>query len=493
MIPLRNRPHLFEINTWEWLEELSRSAGRRVTLADVPESEWDSQAQLGFDLIWLMGVWERSPESRRKFFAETASLPEFQQAFPRTTMNDVAGSPYSIHDYSPDPRIGDWNALDIVREKLHARGMRLLLDFVPNHLAVDHAWTREHPEYFVQGSPEDWQRDPASFFRVETPTGARVLALGKDPYFPPWSDVAQLNHFNPELRAALIGKLREVCNHCDGVRCDMAMLVLNDIFAQTWAGRLGGAAAPAQEFWQEARAALPEPILLAEAYWNTEQQLIDLGFNFIYDKGFYDALRAGHAQEIRTRLAADLNYQSHMARFLENHDEDRAAVAFGPDRLRAAATIVATGPSLRFYHEGQLEGRRIHFPIQLAHIADEPVDNAIDAFYRSILQVTRDDIFHSGAWRLLSAESVGDSSNAGLIVYDWQNEKGWKLIVVNLSDSAAQGRIRLGERIASGRPYMLADILNGRRYVRGAGELLDPGLYVRLEPFEADIFDITPA
>jgi len=493
MNPLRRHPHLYEINTWAWLEELSRRAGRRVSLADVPDSEWDDIAALGFDIVWLMGMWERSPESRREFRGDTASFAEFQKALRGCTMDDVVGSPYAIHAYRPDPRIGDWNALDATRARLNNRGIRLLLDFVPNHVALDHVWTRAHPEYFIQGTVEDLHRDPAAFFHVETPSGARVLARGKDPYFPPWRDVAQLNLFHPGLRAALIRELAQICRHSDGVRCDMAMLTLNETFARVWAGRLGGAATPAKEFWEEVRAALPDTILLAEAYWGSEQRLIGLGCDFVYDKGFYDALLAGRVEEIRARLFADFDFQCHLARFIENHDEARSAVAFGPARLRSAATLVATAPGLRFYHQGQLEGRRIHLPIQLARAAAEPADPNLSAFYRSILQITSDDLFHSGSWRQLDLDPQDDHSAAGLIAYDWQNEKSWNLIVVNLSDSTAQARIRLGDRPALGRQYLFDDVLNSKRYIRDPAELRNLGLFVRLDPFEADVFDITPA
>ncbi len=493
MNPIRNHPHLYEINTLAWLYDLSRRMQRKITLRDVPDSEWDALADLGFECIWLMGMWERSPESRREFRGDAASFVDFRRALPGCTMDDVVGSPYAVHRYEPDARLGDWSALDAVREKLHKRGMRLLLDFIPNHVALDHPWTREHPEYFIRGSIEDLHDDPIAFYQVESPTGAYVLARARDPYFPPWRDVAQLNHFEPRLRAALIAELEKISQHCDGVRCDMAMLALNEIFARIWGSRLGNVSAPPREFWQDVRAALPDSILLAEAYWGTEQQLLELGFDFVYDKTFYDALRGNRAGELRAQLSGDFEFQRRLARFIENHDEDRSAEVFGSERLRAAATLVATAPGMRFFHQGQFEGRKIHFPIQLSHVADEPVDTAILAFYQNLLHLVRAESFHSGAWRELYPEAQGDDSAGGLIAYDWQDEKSWKLVVVNLSGNSAQARIRLGDRIAAGRQYVFADALNNNRYVRDADEIRNLGLYVRLEPFEADIFDITPA
>jgi len=493
MITLRHHPHLYEINTWAWLEDLSRRAGRRLSLADVPDSEWNRLAGLGFDLIWLMGVWERSRESRREFRGDASSFANFQKALPGATLDDVVGSPYSVRRYQPDPRIGDWAALDATRARLNARGLRLLLDFVPNHVALDHPWILEHPEYFIQGSAGDFARDPSAFYRAETYSGTRFIARAKDPYFPPWRDVAQRNHFHPPMRAALLDVLREIAKHCDGFRCDMAMLILNDKFAKTWAGHLAGSPPPAREFWPDVRAALPDAILLAESYWGTERRLIDLGFDFAYDKPLYDALRADDPSKVRACISSDFAYQSHLARFLENHDEERSAADFGIEELPAVATLIATLPGLRFYHQGELEGRRIRLPIALSHAAPEPADPVIEALYRQLLQISNEGVFHAGAWRRLDAEDIGDGTASNLVVYDWQTENCWKLIVVNLENAASQARIHLGDRIAQGRRYRFNDQRNQAVYLRDADELRGPGLYVRLEAFRAHLFEIAPA
>jgi len=231
---IRTHPHLYEINTWAWLEELSVRLSRPITLAEVPDAEWDSLARLGFNIVWLMGVWQRSPESRRIKLENPQNHPEFESALPGWKPSDAIGSPYSIVQYVPDPRIGTWDSLHSVRQKLHARGMALFLDFVGNHTALDCPWTREHPEFYIQGTKDQYDQNPLAFYQVESSAGVKYLALGKDPYFPPWDDVAQLNHFQPAVRAAQLDILRNIAAHCDGIRCDMAMLLLNDIFAKVW-------------------------------------------------------------------------------------------------------------------------------------------------------------------------------------------------------------------------------------------------------------------
>ncbi|HEV2489245.1 MAG TPA: alpha-amylase family glycosyl hydrolase [Candidatus Acidoferrales bacterium] len=488
----RPHPHLYEINTWAWLEELSAKLGRKITLREVPDSEWDTFARLGFDFIWLMGVWERSPVGRRFFQTDVASFPSFDQALPGWKLNHIVGSPYSVRRYQPDPRIGSYSDLDCVREKLHARRIGLLLDFVPNHTAPDHPWTAQHPEFYIQGSQEDFRRDSAAFYVADSSGEPLLLAHGRDPYFPPWRDVVQLNYFEPAARAAILGELREIAKHCDGVRCDMAMLVFNDIFARTWGPFLAGKKPPANEFWSEAVAAVPNFLWLAEVYWNCEGQCHDFGFNFTYDKGLYDALRDGHIAEIQERLRAEVSSQTGAARFLENHDEARSAAVFGASKLEAVATIVATLPGMRFYHHGQLDGRKIHLPIPLAFAAPESPDVETRAFYEKLLNFTNDAVFHAGEWKLLEINSAGDDTFRNLVAYQWLANDARKVVIANLAGAISQARIRFTERIAPARQYSFLDQLHDVRYPRDGGEISQQGLYVRLDAFRAHLFDVTP-
>ena len=489
--PLRKNPHLYEVNTWAWLENLSRHAGETLSLDGVPDSEWDNLARCGFNVIWLMGLWKRSEESRRIALEDPANRPLYDRALPGWKPTDVIGSPYAVADYVPDLRIGTWDTLDRVREKLHARGMALFLDFVCNHTAVDHPWTREHPEFYVQGARQDFEKDPAAFFCVTTRGGDRFLARGRDLYFPPWPDSAQINHFHSGARAAQVATLKSIANHCDGVRCDMAMLLLNDIFQKIWSAHLKGLPTPKEEFWLEAHAAVPNLILLAESYWGAEQRLLDLGFSFAYDKELYDAVRDTRIGEVRARLGASVDYQSRLARFLENHDEARRAVVFPNERLQAVGTLMGTLPGMRFYHQGEIEGRRIFLPTTLRVAADEPLDPFSGAFFQTILGLTNLEIFHSGRWDILEIRSEGDTTSANLIAYEWRSETSWKLIALNLAASASQGRIPLGNRVSPARNYVFNDELNRARYPRDGGELYNLGLFVRLEAGRAHLFDVT--
>ena len=491
--PLRQNPHLYEINTLCWLEQLSAILGRNITLGEVPDAEWDALAAQGFDIVWLMGVWKRSAVSRQLDLENKSARSYYDKVLPGWSPSDLIGSPYSVVEYIPDKRIGTWRDIDIAREKLHARKMALFLDFVGNHTALDHPWTKSHPEYYVQGTQTDYQNNHSSFYKTDSTKGPVYIAYGKDPYFPAWDDVAQLNHFQSEMIEAHVADLKSIAAHCDGVRCDMAMLQLNDIFGKLWRPYLHGLTPPAQEFWAKAHAALPELILLAEAYWGTGSRLIDLGFSFVYDKEMYDAVRSEKSGDVRAQLSAPAQWQSHMARFLENHDEERCATVFGTQRVVSAGTLMGTLPGLRFYHQGELEGRRFHQPIEMGKLVPETPDPEISAFFQKILAIAKADAFHIAQWSLLSVSRAGDNSADGLIAYEWRSSAAWKVVIVNLWPSASQGIIALGERVAVDKQYIFYDQLNDVRYPRSGQELHTSGLFVRRDGFQAHLFDVTLA
>ncbi len=493
--PWRPNPHLFQIHTWAWLDKLSKQAGQRLQLIDVADEEWDRIKALGFDFVYLMGIWQRSPAGRHIFRTDAAAFRVFDHALPNWNIDAVIGSPFSIQDYVPDTRIGDWAQLDSVRKKLHARGMRLILDFVPNHTGPDHVWIQSHPEYFLQGSVTDFQKNPSAFHLIDNDdTEPCFIARGRDPYFAPWADTAQLDYANPATRTALIQTLIDISKHCDGLRCDMAMLVLNDIFKKTWAPLLSERTLPNKEFWPDAIAALPPDFLwMAEVYWDMEWQLQQLGFSYTYDKRLYDRLENAEASEIHAHLNGENTYQSRMARFLENHDEPRSAKTFGLARLPSLTAMLATLPGLRFFHQGQFEGNKIHLPMPLNAAAEETPDLALAQMYAKTLNIAAQPVFHVGEWRLLTAEPDSDNSHQQLIAYRWRLDDAYKLVILNMSHQTAQGRIQFAAELAPAAQYTLQDILNDECYLREFSDLISNGLYVRLDSYGAHIFSISPA
>jgi len=486
----RANPHLYEINTWVWLEELSSKYGHELRLQEVPDEEWDRLANLGFDFVYLMGMWKRSLTGRQIFRTDQRNFRNFDAALPGWKMSDVVGSPFSIQDYTPDPRITTVEGLSEVHTRLRSRGMGLILDFVPNHTGFDHAWILRHPDRYIQGREEDFRNDPAAFYLVEREGDASLfVARGRDPYFPPWSDVAQLNYFNPDCRQGMIGTLKNIAQYCDGVRCDMAMLVTNEIFNRTWGRFLQPWSAPKSEFWQEAITALPNFLWLAEVYWDLEWKMQELGFHFTYDKRLYDRLKEDSSGQTRAHLGAEIGYQRKLARFLENHDEPRSAATFPREKIAAVATLHATLPGLRFYHHGQLEGKKMFVPMPLAKARPEPADPQIRELYEQLLRFADAEVFHSGEWKLLEVQFAGDDTFQDLIAYGWRCGADNRLVVVNLGGRTAQGRVRDAAGGAA-RDCLFCDRLDGSEYPRALAELKNDGLYVRLAPNQAHAFDV---
>jgi hypothetical protein len=487
---MRAHPHLLEISAWPWLERLSRDAGRRVTLEDVPRPEWDRMAGDGFDLLFLMGVWRRSPIGREIARTDAGLVAEYDRVLPGWTPADVPGSPYCIQAYEPDDRMGGWTGLDAARRELQARGIGLLLDFVPNHTAFDHAWVTTHTDRYLLGTEDDYRAAPAEFRRVAAAGGAYV-ACGRDPYFSPWTDVAQLNYFNPETRAAMQDTLRTIAAHCDGVRCDMAMLVLNEVFGRTWRRLLRGEwPEPREEFWTTATRAIPRLTYLAEVYWGLEGALLDQGFDFAYDKRLLDCLRSSDGGAcLRHLLSADPRHGPRLARFLENHDEPRSVVTLGA-RLPAGAALVATLPGMRFFFDGQFEGRRARAPVQLARWPDEPVNETVRAIYDRVLRFASDGLLHDGDWALMPITSAGDHTFWDIVAYRWRSGAALVVVVANAGDCQAQANLAIAGDLFPGAAFDFEDALTDARYRWTRESLEATGLYVRLEPGGAHLFHV---
>jgi hypothetical protein len=485
---MRRHPHLYELSAWPWLERLSRRHGRVIDLGTVPSSEWDRLAELGFDLVYLMGVWERSAIGREIARSDEAQRHEYDWVLPGWTAADVPGSPFSIARYVPDPRMGGWPGLDRAHAELSTRGMKLILDFVPNHTGFDFPWVSSHPDRYVTGTASDHAARRGEFREVN---GIHI-ACGRDPFFLPWSDVAQLNFCNPDTRDAMSGLLRQIAEHCDGVRCDMAMLALNDVFERTWRSTLRDAwPALDEEFWPEAIQGARPLIFLAEVYWDLEWTLQQQGFDFTYDKRLLDRLQDGSAGEVRGHLGAEPAFRDRLVRFVENHDEPRSAAAFG-DRIAAAATLAATLPGLRFYFDGQLEGARFRPPVQLARWPDEPVDTALREMYERVLRLTNDAALHDGEWQLLRVSTAGDNSHLDLVAYRWKWQDRLVVVVSNAGWGTAQGLVHVGADLPDGTTFDFSDVLTDATYEWARDALLAHGLYVRLQRGRAHVLTVNP-
>jgi glycosidase len=394
---------VYEINTRAWLGELASRYDRHVTLADVPDAEFRQWRDCHFDAIWLMGVWQPSEYSRQLALADSALVASFAKALPDWTPADIASSPYAVADYSVADSLGGDAALAEFRDKLHAYAMKLMLDFVPNHTAVEHLWVTIHPNFYVQlAEREGDATEPEAHFMTEQ--GQR-LACGRLLDGTPWKDTVQLNYAEPALHGAMLDTLRGIAQQCDGVRCDTAISVLKDIFRRTW-GSLANAMET--EFWDRAigeiKSVFPDFLFLAEVYGEFEWQLQQLGFDFTYDVTLYNRLARREVPAARQHLGADWDFTRGLARFTENHDWARAPEVFGLNN-RAASLLTLSVPGMRIIHDGQIEGRRNELPVYLIRRPDEETDREIVAFYARVLSVMNDPAIATGECRVLDLPS----------------------------------------------------------------------------------------
>ena len=310
-----------------------------------------------------------------------------------------------------------------------------MLDFVPNHTAPDHPWVDEHPEYYIPGTEMIRIQQPKNFVWAKRPKGDLLLALGRDPYFAGWPDTLQLNYGNKGTQEAMIAELIKIAGQCDGVRCDMAMLVASGRFERTWG--------LADVFWPKATACVrernPEFVFMAEVYWDLGGRC-SKGFDYAYDKRLYDRLREGHARPVREHFHADMKYQEKLARFLENHDEPRAAAAFSAPMHKAAAVITFLSPGLRFFHQGEFEGKTKRISPHLVRGPDEGVNGELKQFYEKLLGALRSSVVRNGQWQLLKCAPAwdGNRSSDAFICFSWHNASGERLLVcVNYSGTRA--------------------------------------------------------
>ena len=488
-------PLLYEINTRCWLRALSEKSGTRITLADVPDAELAGWRKLGFTHIWLMGVWTTGPRARAEALRHPELRKAYDQVLPGWQEADVAGSPYAIGDYQVPPALGGEAGLAAFRQRLREHGLKLVLDYVPNHVGLDHPWVSAQPDLFVQSPAE-----APGTFRQETGSGSRWLAHGKDPYFAPWTDAVQLDYRRAATRAAMTELLESIAQRCDGVRCDMAMLVLNEVFAKTWEQFPVPASSPTSEFWASAIPAIqrahPGFLFLAEAYWGLEPRLQALGFSYTYDKTLYDGLVTRDAAGVqRHLLGMSGEAVAGSAHFLENHDEPRIASILSPAEHRAAALLILGLPGMRFLHEGQLSGARLKNPVQLARRALEPRQAEIAGIYDALLTTLLGTAVGQGRGELLKPRAAWpDNATAqNFVIVQWQSRAPeFDLVVVNLAPHRSQCYAPLTLQHLTAHNWAMKDLLGQESHQRFGDDLQNQGLYLDLPAHGAQLFHFEP-
>lgn len=498
-------PLIYQVNTRVWLYELSGRLGRPAKLDDIPEEFLERMVKLGFGWVWLLGIWKTGPAGRRVSAGETSRRQACKEALGDSLREeDICGSPFAVRDYVVQPDFGGEEALDRLRTRMHQHGLRLMLDVVPNHTALDHPWATERPELYVHGTEDHLREEPQNYIRLMTGAGEQIFAHGRDPFFDGWRDTLQLDYRRPEAHMVMREQLIRIAGQCDGLRCDMAMLILPDVFHDTWARRsiAPPAANPAGlSFWPQTiesiRRQHPDFLFMAEVYWDREWEMLQQGFDCAYDKGLYDRLAHHSAECIRNHLMTGLDYQRKLVRFLENHDEPRAARVFGsPAQHRAAAVVAFLAPGYRLFHEGQLEGRRVKASIHLRRRLEEAEDRPLKEFYESLLGCLGRVVESNGRWQLLECGAVwkGNEQNRQFIAFVWEgSQENRLLITVNYAAQAGECYVRLPFPDLMGKWFRLQDLLSARHYWREGKELSERGLYLKISGWDYHVFDFSEA
>ncbi len=486
-------PKLYEINTRVWIKQF----GPNTTLSRIPREIFLQYAEKGINILWLMGIWKTGAELIQKCCFEPELISAYNKSLKDWTKADVIGSPYSIDEYMVNPELGTWEELLELKEYLNSIGIKLFLDFVSNHFSAASKYVSSHPEIFLKADEEFYNEDSFTFFKTETDQN-HIYAHGRDPFFPAWTDTIQVNFFNEEARRFMTDILIKLTEVCDGVRCDMAMLPLNNVFQNTWLGVLNkhGYVRPNTEFWKNAifhvKSKNPNFIFLGEAYWDLEWNLQQLGFDFTYDKRLNDRLASNDITGIKAHLQAEKTFQQKTARFLENHDEPRAITKFGKQRSLAASVVISTIPGMKFYFDGQFEGKRNKLPVQLGREPEEKICSGVKEFYYKLLRITKHEIFQTGEWSQLTPLTIGynNTSFENFLAWQWVSNNERRIIVVNYSYSTSQCRLKL-DLLSDKKKISLVDLLTDEVYERNVDEANNSGLYIELKGHQSHIFSIS--
>jgi hypothetical protein len=303
----------------------------------------------------------------------------------------------------------------------------------------------------------------------------------------------QLNFANPAVHETMTREMLRIAGQCDGLRCDMTMLLLPEIFERTW-----GRQSPL--FWPLAinrvRERVPGFVFMAEVYWDLEHSMLQQGFDYAYDKRLYDRLREGNARWIREHLQTQFAGRNQLVRFLENHDESRAALVFTREQHQAAAVLSFLTPGLRFFHHGQFEGRQKRISPHLIRAPHEPLDEVIHEFYQKLLPLLRNVAVRDGEWQLLNCTPgwEGNWTSENIVVFLWSAPHAAPLIVaVNYSAHQSQCHVSLPLRDLVGKRWKLHDQLSSSTYEWHGDDLCGRGLFLDLSPWQTNAFVVSAA
>lgn len=451
-------------NALVWLDQLSKKYQRDIhTLDQIPQEELKNLHDRGFTALWLIGLWERSLASKR-----IKNL---------CGNSDAESSAYSLKGYNISQRMGGWDALNNLKQRCSALGIRLASDMVPNHTGLDSDWIYNHPEYFIQQdfppfpsytyTGEDLSCNPDVEIKIEdhyfSKTDAAVTFMkrdkrtgktsyifhGNDGTTMPWNDTAQLDFLNPETREAVIQQILEVARSFPIIRFDAAMTLAKRHIQRLWypkpgtggdiAGRTANGMSDEEfnrripnEFWREVvdriQTELPDTLLLAEAFWMMESFFVrTLGMHRVYNSAFMHMTKnqdnKKYRDSIKSTLAFDPEILKRYVNFMSNPDEETAIAQFGDsDKYFGVCTLLSTMPGLPMFGHGQIEGFKEKYGMeyQRSYWDEKPNEGLIAEHSRRIFPLLKMRYLFSGC-KYFNLFDVYDNGNVVEDIYAYTN------------------------------------------------------------------------
>ncbi|MEO0141831.1 MAG: alpha-amylase family glycosyl hydrolase, partial [candidate division WOR-3 bacterium] len=494
-------------HTYVWLYQLSRKYQRQITRLDqIPDEELDLLSDWGFNALWLIGIWERSQASAK--IKKLCGNPE------------AIASAYSIYDYVVASDLGGEAAFNNLKERAIKRNIRIAVDIVPNHTAIDSLWIKEHPEWFIQTDTlpffnykfngpnlsddpeieiyiEDGyytRTDAAVVFKLVDRKSGRIRYIyhGNDGTSTPWNDTAQLNFLIPEVREAVIKKIIEVARKSPIIRLDAAMTLTKRHYQRLWFPEPGkGGDIPSRtqwsmsrnefnrlfpkEFWREVVERIaretPDTLLLAEAFWLMEGYFVrNLGMHRVYNSAFMNMLKMEHNREYHQVLKNILEFNPEILRrfvnFMSNPDELTAVDQFGKDdKYFGVCVLLATMPGLCMFAHGQIEGFKEKYGMEYrrSYWEEMPDEYLIKRHQKEIFPLLKKRYLFSGVENFLLYNFYDEQGRINDNVFAYSNRFGKErvLVVYNNRYQHTRGWINLSAPIRRGGSLIRKKLIEG--------------------------------
>jgi glycosidase len=459
-----------------------------ITIDTIPLSYWTDLVAKGYDSVWLLGVWNNEPAVLKGHKMASQYIHEYRSVLPDVVEEDIIDSCFAINDYSLHPMLGNLDALANLKKTLNSLGLRLILDFVPNHFHCYSEYVYTRPDMFIAESEEYFKQHSIDYY---TPLDSDYrVAHGRDPYTGSWSDTAQIDWSSHTAREVMSGILENIAQVCDGVRCDMAMLIVPHIFNKVWGKHMR------VNWWkntiQNIKSSHPDFVFIAECYWNTKQQLLESGFDYAYDKELYDILVQQDTKKLSYYLKTNSAVNDSVI-FLENHDENRSASIFSYEALTSASTLQYTLPGLQLIQEGQQEGWQTSLPVQIGRRPQEKTNTVLYNHYKKLQSITNDPVFVLGDIEFFDPIQINDHTPSfqNLIMFKRTYKTKTFIVIINFTPHNSKAFMPFTPEINEHlKTILFHDRLSDKEYAYARSLLLTHHLYIELKAWQSHIFEV---